>query len=202
MFCVVIELQDGGRGYALYRVQQEWTRGYSEGKVQVIETIGTSRAVERELWRFLFSIDLTTSVDAWLLPFDHPLALMANEPRRVRMSSMDGLWLRIVDVKAALEARSYEGQGRLLFGLTDAKAPENEGVWSLDTTSGSAEVERSEEPADLKLDIAELGSIYLGGFSMTSLVAAGVVEEMTPGSASVADALFRTPRAAFCPEIF
>ena len=47
-----------------------------------------------------------------------------------------------------------------------------------------------------------LGSVYLGGFTFEQLVRAGRVEELTEGAAARADAMFASPRAPWCPEIF
>jgi predicted acetyltransferase len=49
---------------------------------------------------------------------------------------------------------------------------------------------RTDEPADLSLDAAALGSVYLGGASVDSLWRAGRVRERRPGAVRQADMLF------------
>ena len=44
----------------------------------------------------------------------------------------------------------------------------------------------------LRMSIAELGAIYLGGVSPTTLMRAGRIAELEPGSAAAADAVFRS----------
>jgi predicted acetyltransferase len=113
----------------------------------------------------------------------------------------DGLWLRILDVEAALTARSYATEGQVAFELTDALVPENEGVWRLQAGAEGASAERGGNP-ELRLGVAALGSTYLGGFSFADLQAAELVEELAEGAVARADALFRTPRAPWCLEVF
>jgi predicted acetyltransferase len=107
-----------------------------------------------------------------------------------------------VDAQAALSARSYAAEGALTFEVADSFCDWNEGRWRLVADGGRGSVERSEGPADLRLGVDALGSAYLGGFSFAELRRAGQVEELTEGAVARADALFRTDRAPWCPEIF
>jgi predicted acetyltransferase len=129
---------------------------------------------------------------------DHPLLLLAAEPRRLRMNVRDGLWLRLVDVGAALARRAYASADALVVDVTDPFCAWNEGRWSI----GPGGVARSSQPRDLACDVSALGSVYLGGFTWAQLAQAGRVEEFRPGALRRADALFRTHRAPWCPEIF
>jgi predicted acetyltransferase len=55
---------------------------------------------------------------------------------------------------------------------------------------------------DLRCDVTALGSAYLGGFTFAELARAGRVEELQRGAAARTDAMFRSDRAPWCPEIF
>ena len=138
------------------------------------------------------------SVNASLLPVDHPLLLFVPEPRRLRFRVQDALWARLVDVGAALSARTYAGEGSVVLAVTDAFCPWNDGVWRVE----AREAERSFDEPELALDVAALGSVYLGGFGFTQLARAGRVEERAPGALQRADALFASEPAPWCPEIF
>jgi predicted acetyltransferase len=197
--------EDGGRAgaYALYRIHSEWGYdGVPKGKVVAREIVADSELATREIWRFLFGIDLVTKVQAWGQPVDDPLFLMVAEPRRLRATLHDGLWLRIVTVEDALEARSYGHEGAVVFGLKDPLCPWNEGRWRLDAGPSGATVRAVSESPDLVLDVRELGSAYLGGVSFRRMLRAGRIEEVTEGAATRADSLFATDRAPWCPEIF
>jgi len=110
----------------------------------------------------------------------------------------DALWLRLVDVEGALRARTYASDPGVVIDVTDAFCAWNEGRWSI----GPGGVARSSQPRDLACDVSALGSVYLGGFTWAQLAHAGRVEEFRPGALRRADALFRTHRAPWCPEIF
>ncbi len=202
LFCALLELDGRTEGYALYRVEQEWASGFANSTLRVAEALGGTPEATREIWRFLFKIDLVARVEGWWLPIDHPLFLMVAEPRRLKVGVTDALWLRLVDARAALSERSYGAEDRIVIELTDRLLPGNEGVWALDTRAGDPVIERVSEEADVALDISDLGSLFLGGFTTSDLLKAGLGEAKSEGAAARMDALFGTPTAPFCPEIF
>ena len=187
---VAMALEDGGQaiGYAIYRI-------HPLEKIRVVEAMGVTPEAERAVWRYLLDVDWVERATASLLPIDHPLLLLLAEPRRLNYKLRDGLWVRLVDVGAALGARSFAADGEVVFEVTDAFCPWNEGRW---TSRG----ERTQAEPGLRLDVRELGSVYLGGFSFRQLARAGRVEELVEGAVARADALFATDRAPWCPEIF
>ena len=193
----VVELDGVPAAYALYRVISKWEGAANVGHVRVIEAMGDDRA-EVELWRFLLGIDWVGTFRANHLPIDHPLLHQLVYPRRALLRVYDTLFIRLVDVGAALSARSYASAEPLVLEVADAFMPENAGRWRI--AGGSAE--RTEDEADLELDVNEAASLYLGGFTASELVRAGTVRELRDGAAVRADALFATPRKPWCPEIF
>lgn len=203
LFCAVLDISGRTEGYALYRVRSgDWENAVPNGSLEVSEAIGTSPHATHEIWRFLFGVDLVETIRAWLLPVDHPLLLMLAEPRRLRFSLSDALWLRIMDVEQALAQRSYACDGSVVFEVSDGLCPWNAGRWMLRVSDGTTEVQTTSEPSDLRVDVWDLGSVYLGGFTFTQLINARRVEEVTEGAAGRADALFQSDRAPWCPEIF
>jgi predicted acetyltransferase len=203
MFRAVLEIDGRLDAYALYRVRSSWSEhGLPEASLEVIEAMATSPLATRELWSFLFGIDLVARVKAYRLPVDHPLPFMLAEPRRLHFALSDWLWLRVVDVRAALAARSYAGDDSVIFELADAFCPWNEGRWRLQAGSGAGQIETTSAPPDLRLDAGDLGAVYLGGVTFSCLARAGRVEELRQGAAERADALFRTERAPWCADFF
>ena len=194
----VLQIDGRPEGYALYRIHQLFERGDSAGFVNVIEAIGTTPVATREIWRFLLGIDWVASVKVRLLPVDHPLFFLLAHPRRMHFRAGDGVWIRLVDVGAALSARSYAAGGAVVFDVADAFCPWNEGRWKLE----GGEAAKSGDEPDLRLDVTALGSVYLGGFTFAQLARAGRVEELRDGAVARADDLFRSDRAPWCPEIF
>jgi predicted acetyltransferase len=194
----LLELDDEPAGYALYRVQQDWHHGFSKGTVTIVEAVTPTPEATRELWRWLLDFDWTSEFVADLLPLDHPLFLLLAEPRRMLFTLNDGVWVRLLDVGAALAARSYSGEGEIVLEVSDELLPENAGRWRVSAVG----VERTDAAADLKLDITGLGTVYLGGFGFGDLVRGSRAEELTPGAAERGDALFRTGALPWCAEIF
>ena len=195
MVRVVLERNDEVAGYALYRVKMGFSDGASTGAVHVIEALGVDPEALAAIWRHLLDIDWMERVQAWLLPVDHPLFLLLQEPSRMRFRVEESVWLRLVDVAGALAARTWAQKEDLVLGVVDPFCPWNEGSYRLD---GSTTTERP----DLRLDVRDLGAAFLGGFTVAELGRAGRVEELVPGAIHHADAAFRTDRAPWCPEIF
>jgi predicted acetyltransferase len=196
---VLCEIDGRPAGYALYRFGTTIADDAVLGTVDVVEAVGDSAAATRAIWRYLCDLDLTRTIKADLLPIDHPLLHLVAEPTSLAMRLHDALWMRLVDVAAALSQRGYEAEGPpLILGVSDAFCPWNQGSYRL--LEGKAE--RTAEAPDITLDVAALGSAYLGGFTFTRLADAGRAVEHTRGALLRADGLFRSARAPWCPEIF
>jgi predicted acetyltransferase len=194
---LLLELDGKPAGYAIYNVKQDWVSGFSKGVVNIVEVVTPTPEAARELWRWLFDFDWTSEFRADLLPLDHELFMLVAEPRRLQFKVNDGVWVRLIDVGRALSARTYN-DGEIVFDVQDAFMPANAGRWRV-TPAGA---ERTDDAADLRLDITGLGSVYLGGFTFRALVRGSRAHELTPDAAVRADALFRTTIEPWCPEIF
>ncbi|HEY8192291.1 MAG TPA: GNAT family N-acetyltransferase [Gaiellaceae bacterium] len=194
----LLELDGKPAAYALYRMHFSAERGIPNGFTNVIEAVGESPEATREIWRFLLDIDWMARVKADLLPRDHELFLLLREPRRLQFDLRDGLWVRVVDVDGALNARTFKRGEPVVLEVQDELCPWNAGRW-LVTPDG---VERTDAEAELTVPATSLGSAYLGGFSFGELARAGRVEELADGALDRADALFRADRYPWCPEIF
>ena len=195
---VLLEVGGEPQGYAFYQVHQSWEHGSTSGHVDVAEALGATPEATRAIWRYLLDLDWTAEIRADKLPVDHPLLLLLAEPRRSGARVGDCLWVRLVDVGAALAARGYAGDGELVLEVRDAFCPWNEGRWRL----AEGRAERTGAEPDLALDAEALGSVYLGGVSFRELAAALRLEERRQGAAERADAVFGRGPAPWCPEIF
>jgi predicted acetyltransferase len=194
--CALLEIDGEAAGYAVYRVTPKWEQGTARGSVRVDEAFGTSPEATAEIWRFLFGIDLVERVRWGRV--DTGLFLMVADPRRLHLTLSDGLWLRLVDVEAALRARTFADGDPVVLEVADALIPHNAGRWSI----GGGSVERADGDPDVALDVADLAAAYLGAFSFEQLAAAGRATELRPGGVPGATALFRTALPPFCPEGF
>jgi len=190
--------------YATYRVKNDWDddAGAPSGFVRIREIQAASPVAFREMWRYVFGIDLIVRIKAFAQPMDDPLFFMVAEPRRLQTQLEDGLWLRVVEARAALEGRSYAADGELSFLLRDDFCPWNEGRYTLEVKSGEGRLVEAAGEVDLELSARELGAIYLGGTPLTALVRAGRVAENSPGAARKADLMFYSEVTPRCPEEF
>jgi predicted acetyltransferase len=196
------EMDGSARAYAIWRVHSDWENGVPKSRLNVYEAVGLDPVATREIWRFVFGVDLVSRITAHHLPVDHPLQYLLAEPRRLGLRTTSPLWLRVVDVKGALEGRAWPVDDEIVFELTDRFRPGNEGRWRLETDDGKGRCERTDEAPDLRLSVNDLGAAYLGGTPLAGLAHAGRVTELTEGAVARADALFRWHRAPWCPEVF
>ena len=194
----VLDVEGEPRAYAIYRLNVSFGDLGPETTLRTIEVVGADAAATAGIWRFLLDVDWTRAVSARLQPLDHPLLLLLARPSFARPTLSDGLWVRLVDVPAALSARTYAGDRAVVFEVRDEFCPWNEGRWKLE----GGEASRTGDAADIALDVAELGSVYLGGFTFRDLLRAGRIEELREGAVYGADVIFRTEGEPWCPEIF
>lgn len=203
MFRVALEIDGTVEGYALYRVKSNWgPNALPNNEIDVLEALGTSPAATREIWRYLLSIDLAGKVRTHRLNAQHPLFLSLGNLRLLQLVVGDGTWVRLVDVKAALEARLYACEGSLTFELIDEVCPWNAGVWTLKAGPNDAELRQATTSPELRLSATELAAMYLGTIPCSALRAAGRLDELAPGAALRADLLFSWDVAPWCLDDF
>ena len=185
-------------GYALYAVRPDLGEDGPAGEVRMRELVAATPGAHARLWAFLVDQDLTRTITWDLAPVDEPLWLRLTDPRSLRTTVFDGLWVRLVDVAAALGARRYASSVDVVIEVADGLCTWNAGRYRL---SGGG-CERTDAAADLALDVADLAAAYLGGITLRSLAAAGRVRELTPGAVARASAAFRGEVEPWCPETF
>jgi predicted acetyltransferase len=195
----------GGRpdAFARYAIDQRWPDAIPSSTLRVIEVHAAEPAAEAAMWAYLFGIDLVGTVTANDRPVDDPLRWHLPDPRRLKVRQLrDHLWVRIVDVPGALEARTYEAEDTLVLGLDDEFRPANTGLWLLETSPSGASCARTDRSADLVLRAADLGAAYLGGVPLSTLAAAGRVRELTAGAVTRADRAFVVHPSPWCTTHF
>jgi predicted acetyltransferase len=195
---VVLELEGEPVAYAIYRTHFGFEAGSATSRLVVREALGSTPRATAAIWRFLLDVDWMATVEVAFAPPDHPLFLLLASPRRARYRMADALWLRLVDVGAALAGRAYGEGGPLVLGVRDAVCEWNDGRWKLE----DGVCERTDAEPDLALDVSALGSAYLGAVSFMQLREALRMEELQEGAVTRADALFAWRPLPWCLEIF
>ncbi|MCI4062232.1 GNAT family N-acetyltransferase [Micromonospora sp. R77] len=192
---------DGLDGYALYRTTDDWDADGPRGEVRVDEVVTADAGAYLALWRLLLSVDLTRRL-SYRGAVDEPLLRLVNEPRRLGGRLTDTLWVRVVDVPAALAARRYATELDVVVEVTDELLPENTGRWRLAGGPAGATCTATTEPAGLACDVRCLGELYLGGTGLGALAAAGRVRELRPGTLAAAGPAFGWHRAPAAMDVF
>ena len=158
------------------RFDKHWPDGVAADVLRVLELQAVDDDAEAAMWSYLFGIDLVGTITAADRPVDDPLRWRLADPRRLRVRQLrDHLWVRVVDVAAALAARTYGADDALVLELIDDFRPENSGCWLVDGGPDGATCARTDRAADLALSAADLGALYLGGVPVSTLAAAGRV---------------------------
>ncbi|GGQ43297.1 GNAT family N-acetyltransferase [Streptomyces mutabilis] len=190
-------------GLASYRADDHWGDAKQPLNTATVDwLLAVTPGAERALWRYLCSIDWVQTVKSgWRAP-DDLLPHLLPDPRAARITTQaDWLWVRILDVVRALESRAYEGRGTLVLEVVDRGGPAG-GRWRLEAGPDGASCAPTTESAHLVLDVGELATLWLGDESAVRLAALGRVREERAGAARVADALLRTSRRPWCPDMF
>lgn len=201
-FFAVHDTDDVPDAFVSYRVKHEWTDSIPKLELTVGHLVATSPQSYGDIWRYVFDIDLVDRVKAWNRPVDDPLFLLMEEPRRLRFRIGDAMRVRLVDVPAALQARGYVGNGRIVVGVEDAFCTWNEGGYGLDVTAGAATCARTDDEPDIVCSATDLASTYFGGTTFRQLHRAGRVDERRPGGLERADALFASDPTPWSSFIF
>lgn len=203
-FYAVYRASDGTvEGLAAYVCDDTWSdRKQPMNTATVKGLTAVTPAAERALWLHLCSIDWVVKVKSGRRAPDDLLPLFLPDPRGAAITTQaDWLWVRILDVVRALEARTYEGAGTLVLEVADSAGMAG-GRWRLEASADGASCTPTTESADLTLDVEGLASLWLGDESAVRLAALGRVQEERAGAARVADALLRTSRRPWCPDTF
>jgi predicted acetyltransferase len=178
-------------GYVLYRYHYR----DSVKVADVIEMRALTAQAHAALWRTLCGLDLVTRIDAEL-PDNDPLPYLLTDPRLVRTNSRhDGLWLRLMDVPAALTARSYRRDLDVILAVTDPFRDAG-GAFALTVRDGVAECAPTTRCADIELGIDVFGSMYFGAYPARVFAAASRLQAKDSGQLRAIDEAFGAERDA------
>lgn len=167
------------------------------GSVEVWTLASASGAAYRDLWAYLAGIDVVDQVKLSNRPIDEPVRWLLQDGRAlVATQQVDFVWLRLLDVPAALSARRYAVPGDVVIGVRDQDGDGfAAGRYRLEAGADQVRCEPTDRPADVEIDQRALASIYLGGFRLAELSPAGVASERTPGALAALDLMFSAPLA-------
>ena len=197
---VVVRRGEAVVGYAAYRQSRKWESSVPTGTVQVQALVAADIDAHRALWHHVTHIDLFPMVEFWDAPVDDPIVWETSNPRIVKRIMTDGLYLRILDVVAALQARSYETDGEIVIGIEDDLGYAA-GVYQLAVSAGAATVTKTNETPEVSCSTRELGALYLGRVGTPAFQQSGGIRG-TNAAIRRCGQLFATLQAPWCPEMF
>ena len=200
-FYVQYEEEGQPLGYARYSISSKWEDGLPNGTLSVRELMAATDDAYAALWGYLFNVDLIGLIEADCRRADEPLIWMLADPRRLVRRTFDTLWVRIVDLPAALEGRCYPREGKLTFEIRDSFCTWNEGRYELEAGPDGARCLRTENEPEIVLSAADLGAVYLGGTRLQTLHRAGRIQG-DGATVRQADAMFAWDTAPWCPQGF
>lgn len=135
----------------------------------------------RALWQFTVQHDLVDRAVVDLRPVDDPLPWLVADQRAVTTEVHDHGWLRVLDVPAALQARTFRTSVDAVLRVEDGLGFAD-GVWRIVIDAeGRATVTATDAAPQVTLSVVELSAVYAGGEPLSRLAAAGRVrgEEAT-----------------------
>jgi predicted acetyltransferase len=190
-------------GYVRYAAEDKWEHGQPRYAVNVGDLVALNDAAYDALWRFLADLDLVATVKAERRSPDERLPwLLANRRAAIPSDQGDGLWVMLLDVPAALAARSYERAGGLVLEVVEGEPGSGRTRVRLEAGPDGAACTRTTRAPDLTVHADALGAAYLGGTPLRHAVLARGFDEHRPGALAAANDLFRTIAEPTCMTFF
>ena len=201
-FFIIYMEGDDALAYARYTIEVDPDDEF-RGTMHVVEAVAATDAAHAALWRFLLDQELVHELKAHARPVDDPLVWMLAEPRRLQRTLKDAIWMKLLDIPAMLEGRTYPVEDSLVLQITDAETKESRN-FSLECGPGGGRCRDTGASPDIVMNEAELAAIYMGTVECSILSSIGLVDVSArkPDAALRADAIFRTSPAGWNPYHF
>lgn len=168
------------------------------GGLRVLDFQAADQGATNDLWRYLIGVDLIDEVTAFFRPVDDPIEEMLVDSAAVHSERVDELWLRLVDVPAALAGRTYGVAEPVVIEVVDALLPDNSGRYRI----GPQGTERTGDAPALTVTAEVLAMLYLGAFRASTLAGIGRITVTDPAALPAADRLFAVDRPVWCGTFF
>jgi predicted acetyltransferase len=201
---IVHEGVDGPDGFVSWESTGHWSLTEELGQISVHDLIAANDVAYAALWDYLLGIDVIEQIHLYDRPVDEPLRWLLVDGRAIRQTHrVDWMWLRLLDVAAALSARCYATDDSLVLEVVDADGPGYAaGRYQLEGGPAGAQCQPTTRSADLVVQQRALAAAYLGGTSLLSQLPAGLVSEQTTGALARADAMLSTSLPPWCATSF
>lgn len=197
----VVDGPEGVEGYVQYRIKPgDWEHHHGDGELRLREVFAETPEAAASLWAYLLGHDLVASITTGMLPEDDLVFSLLDGWRRAMPTVVDQMWVRILDVPAALEARRFGTDGALTVAIHDPM-DRSLSTHRLTVEDGIGTVDHHTGDVDITLDIEDLGAAYLGRSRFRRLARTGRLAG-SPDALALADAMFGWDPAPWCQEVF
>jgi predicted acetyltransferase len=189
------------QGYIIYSTER--IMGPAPGQNLIIRDLAwLTPSAYRAIWGCLANMDLVQKINWGRVAVDDPLPHLLLEPRKLEVTSSDGLLARIIDVKRALPLRPYREEGALSFEVIDDFCPWNTGKWKLEVSPTGAEVTQTDGKVQLVMPVSTLAMLMFGQISATEAARMARLDVIDTKALDLWDSVMRTPYRPFCDDMF
>lgn len=171
---------------------------HNNDSMQVLDFQAADQSAANDLWRYLLGVDLIDNITAYYRPTDDPIEEMLVNKSAIRSERDDELWLRLIDVPAALAGRTYGVAAPVVIEVVDSLLPNNSGRYRISPQG----IERTADKPALKVTAEVLAMLYLGTFQASTLAGIGRITVTDPSALPAADQLFAVDRPAWNGTLF
>ena len=190
-------------GYVRYTAESHWERHQPRNLLKVDELHALTDDAYAGLWRFLAEMDWVAAIRAERRSPSERLPWFLTNARAASLEDQgDGLWVRLLDVATALEARAYAVADTIVLDVVDEEVAGGRQRLALEAAPDGARCRPTTRSADLTVPVAALGAAYLGGARLRDAVLVGGADVHRTGALEAADRLFRLPDEPWCSTFF
>jgi predicted acetyltransferase len=196
----VADGDDGVAGFASFRTKSHWDEGHGAGKVIIQDLFAASPEAWAGIWSMVANQDLLARVETGLRPPWDPIFDLLAGTRRALSFRYDALWVRIMDLPAALTARSYSAPIDVVLGIEDPIG-DLTGSYRLRADVDGAECAPTNQEPSVQLDLEDLSAAYMGRSRFRQWARAGRLSG-APDALAAMDVAFAWDPEPWCPELF
>lgn len=189
-------------GFVTYTIEGSNEYGNMPSSLNIWDIIYINDKAAINIWNYCLNIDLVDEIYAKGVPEDDVLESLLISPGSLNARVTTGFWIRIVDVIKALETRSYNEKGKLIFNLSDSIINQNNNTFLLDTKNQNPTCKISTESPDIEITINGLSEIYLGTFNLNNLIASQNLKIINKKIINFINRAFKENNTPFCPMHF
>ncbi|HSW58856.1 MAG TPA: GNAT family N-acetyltransferase [Dehalococcoidales bacterium] len=190
-------------GYVIYSTVRDISGGNPLGqRIMISDMAYLTPGAYQAIWGYFANMDIIIRLDWGKVPPDDPLPHLLMEPRKLNLTSADGLLGRIVDVEKALPQRRYPVEGELSFTLIDDLCDWNQGAWKFTASHSSNSLKRTRGKTQITLPVSTLAMLFFGQINASQAAAMGRLEANEPSALETWDRVMRTTFRPACTDIF